>query len=339
MTHHYGDMDYAHSVTDWLMGCAPDMKMVDRGGHEPDRMLANDLSVRRLEGKSLAYVLASRGNAEQCFKSLTETISHRCMPSTKFVVGLDDDDPQLAQYKDLLGSFPAEFNVSYSVGGRPDTIGEIYNRCVAEVMADLYVNAADDLAVMTDNWDGKLLKEAERFPDGIGAIGFGIMPVPSMLPALHAVSRPLIDRMGYFLQTHTPYWWMDTWLFEIAAMIGRLIRLDSINVGISNWQNTRGMRDLTYWAKFFDDLRVERRELAEKIIRSPSFKTDPGIKQTLLGKLDFLCSEFEKSNSILRNPDHAGAIMAKHAHDAPADARYDRIMARSMRHREKLTAA
>jgi len=275
-------------------------------------------------------VIATRGNAHQLERTITENLKGAVLPSTTVVVGLDEDDPALDDTLKLLGSLRTKGTVTPVIGPRPDSIGGVYNRCAEQSPADIFIPGADDAIFRTWGWDRRILTEIRKLPDFIGAIGCGAMPVASALPGTYAVTRPLIDRMGFFLQPYTPFWWMDTWLFEIAVLIGRLLPLKlEIDFG-DNWAHTRGMRDLTYWAGFFDDLRPHRRAIAEQIINDPAFRSTASVKAALLARMDEMCRKFLHSNSCLRDPAYAARITASFAHNAPEDDRYLRIKARSM---------
>jgi hypothetical protein len=279
--------------------------------------------------RTLALVIASRGNSQTLQATIAETLKGVVLESTKVVVGLDEDDASLQSALNSLASFPEKAHVKAVLGPRPDAIGDVYNRCVAQEPADIYVNGADDVIIRTAGWDAAIVDATAKVPDFIGVVGFGKMPVASALPVMCAVTRPLIDRMGYFLQPFTPYWWMDTWLFEITHLIGRMIPVD-LDVECLEWKKTRGMRELTYWATFYDDMRPHRRAIAEAIIKDPEFMTTDAFKQELLGRMDRLCDAFKQGNSALRDPAYAANIMRDFAHDAPADERYLRVKARSM---------
>lgn len=275
-------------------------------------------------------VIATRGNSQTLLKTITENLRGTVLASTKVVLGLDEDDPALEEARKIAASFGTRANVKAVVGPRPDSIGGVYNRCAAQEPADIYIPGADDVIIRTHGWDERILNATQKMPDFIGVIGCGKMPVESALPGTYAVTQPLIDRMGFFLQPYTPFWWMDTWLFEIAVMIGRMLPLKlNLDFGDS-WTKTRGMRDLTYWAQFFDDMRWHRLATAKQIINDPEFKTADDLKKRLLERMDALCQSFLHSNSCLRDPAYAARIMNTFAHNAPEDERYIRIKERSM---------
>jgi hypothetical protein len=287
-----------------------------------------------MRAKRIAFCVASRGNPRQLFESLKRTLHSCALPATKAIVGLDADDPTLAEAEALLGALGGG-RIVVSTAPREDSIGAVYNRCAAAVDADIYLNAADDFMILTPGWDALVAKEASVFPDGIGMIGVGPLPFPnSVLPAVEATTRGLIDKMGYFIQPHTPYWWMDNWLYEIAAMIGRTHYMP-MDVEFVGPMRTRGLREIVYWANFFSKMRAHRCAIAKSILSSPDLLMSAERRQELFDGMDDMCAMFERSLAFLierASVEGAEAV----GFDAPDDERYRRIKARSMRVLEEL---
>jgi hypothetical protein len=283
--------------------------------------------------KHVALCIASRGNPRALFETLHINLRGCALPSTQVVVGLDEDDPALADIQTLIELLACE-RIVVSIAPRADTLGAVYNRCAAAVDADLYINSADDFRILSPRWDAALAQASSIFPDGIGMIGFGKMPVSSPLPACEATTRGLIDKMGYYLQDYTPYWWMDTWLCEIATMIGRIYYLGMKTEFVGSMQ-TRGLREISYWARFFDEMRGHRRAVAEAIIASPDFVVPAELRQELRNGLDEVCVLLERRNAILRDPDYAKQIEIS-GFDAQEDERYRRAKERSLKALQEL---
>jgi hypothetical protein len=287
-----------------------------------------------MRAKRIALCIASRGNPQQLFETVKRTLQSCALPATKAIVGLDSDDPTLAESEALIGALGDE-RIVLSTAPREDAVGAVYNRCAAAIDADIYLNSADDFMILTQGWDALVAKEATVFPDGIGMIGVGPLPFPnSVLPAVEATTRGLIDKMGYFIQDHTPYWFMDNWLYEIAAMIGRTHYIP-MDVEFLGPLKTRGLREVAYWARFFSKMRVYRRATAESILASPDLLMSAERRQELRDQLDNMCALFERGLSFLLEPAHIAAAEAG-GYDAPDDERYRRIKARSMRLLEEL---
>jgi hypothetical protein len=286
-----------------------------------------------MHAKRIALCIASRGNPRQLVETLCLTLRTCALPSTRAVVGLDADDPSLAEAQALIEALGNE-RIILSIAPRQDSLGTVYNRCAAALGADIYLNSADDFRILAHGWDAIIIRESAIFPDDIGMIGVGQLPFASALPAVEATTRCLIDTMGYFLQDYTPFGWLDNWLYEIVAMIGRT-HFIPMHVEFVGPLRTRGLRDFLYWACFFDDMRPHRRAIAESILSSPDLLISPERRQELFDGLDDMCAMFASSVASLR--ERAGSEDADvTGYEAPDDERYRRIKARSMKVLEEL---
>jgi hypothetical protein len=139
----------------------------------------------------------------------------------------------------------------------------------------------------------------------------------------------LIEKMGYFVQDFTPYWWMDLWLYEIATMIGRNHYVP-LEVEMIAPTRTRGLREFGYWAAFVDDMRIHRRAIAESILASPDFLVSAERRQELRENLDFLCVELGSGRAALLDPANVAKVEMG-GYDRPDDERYRRVKARSLK--------
>ena len=276
--------------------------------------------------KRIAVCIASRGNPRLLFETLHSVLRQCALPETKAIVGLDEDDPTLADALILIEALGNE-RIILSIAAREDSIGAVYNRCAAACDADLYINGADDFKIITPRWDGLLVQAANIFPDGIGMLGFGQMPWQSILPGCAATTRGLIEKMGYFVQDFTPYWWMDLWLYEIATMIGRNYHVP-IDVEMVGPMRTRGLRDFAYWVTFVHTMRAHRRAIAESILSSPDFLVSAERRQELLQSLDEVCAWLGSGFALAIDPANVARVEMG-AYDAPEDDRYRRIKDRS----------
>ena len=263
---------------------------------------------------SVSLVIPSRGRPELLGQAVNAALSNATLDTTRIVVGLDTDDETTARIELPIG-------VIRSIAEREDSLGAKYNRCQRAHRADLYVLGSDDVAMITPGWDAKLDECAKIFPDQIGAIYFSDMP--GVFQAGQAVTHRLVVLMGYLCQPYTPFWWHDTWLDEIAQMIGRIVKPspDVRMEAIGPIAKSRGLREIAYWAKFFDNTRPQRREIADLIIEVMNHKAWARIRA------DMMLPMFEYRNSILRNPDKAASFEQNNGFDAPADERYLRIKA------------
>lgn len=260
----------------------------------------------------IVHCIASRGRPAMLADALRATLGSSTLDSTKVVVALDEDDKWLSEN---LRAIDAEGRrqTKWIVNPRQDSIGQLYNLCVESTPGDLYTNGCDDIHILTRGWDAKLAAAFNDLPNGIGVVGFGQMPCASPLPAFMACSRKMIDVMGYFLQPWTPYWWHDTWLWEIAQYAGVFHQVE-IEVGypVQDFK-TQGLREVGFWQSFFDETRPMRREIAMRI--SPE----------LAPRMALLGPRFFGHGALLRD----SQFVAKNFPDpeTQADERYQRIRA------------
>ncbi len=268
--------------------------------------------------------IASRGHPRQLRETLSATLAMAKLPDTKITVALDSDDPQAAGVAEKLAKLDAE-RIIVSIAEREDSLGAKYNRAAAAYDADIYVMLTDDEQIATPDWDKMLVDAAAWYPDGIFCIYFGSPPVPSSQPAGFAVSKKLVEMMGFFLSPYHPYWWHDTTLHEIVQFCGRSVNVDVQMSYPYGYGKTRGLRDVSYWATFFDMLRPQRWEIAQRIIDS-SENLDPLYRKIKLKQaVNQFAQQFQQSNSGLRDPLSARQFEIGQSYDAPADERYQRI--------------
>lgn len=268
--------------------------------------------------------IASRGHPRPLRETLLQTLGSATLPTTKAVVALDDDDPSATNIK-----LPETDRIIISRGPREDSLGAKYNRAAAALPADIYVMLTDDEQISTPDWDKKIEEAAALFTDGIGVVYFGSPPVASSMPAGFAVTHKFKELMGFFLTPYHPYWWHDTTLDEIAHFTGRIVHADVQMTYPYGYGKTRGLRDVSYWATFFDLMRPERWKIAESIINSPENLDPPYRKMQLRQNVNSIAEQFQNRNSKLRDPLHARQFEINQSYDAPSDERYQRIKTES----------
>ena len=264
---------------------------------------------------TVALCIASRGRPKELERTLRRVHDNIHGPATLgVIVALDDDDPSLAEYSVRQCAI-----TRYLVGPREDTLGAKYNRCTRASNADLYVLGADEMPFISPGWDVELERRAEAFSDGIGMVTVQ-HPYDNPLPASIAITRKLVARMGHFMPPFFPFWWHDTWSDEIGRMIGRYVPSEA-RVEHHNLQGpSRGLRDVPFWATFFDATRILRVRMAQGIIAELA---EPyARKLELVNAIPALCDQFRTRNAKLRDPQFASQF---EGFDAPADERYHRV--------------
>lgn len=321
-THHLGRQDFAGAYSSWISEQPANLTVIGVDGE--GAAVANYFALP-LEPVAIALCIASRGRPNLVAKTVGMSLE-RAASEVDCVVALDADDPSGAR------GVKAECDVS--IADREDTLGAKYNRCHSLApTADLFVAGTDDCAIATHGWDEHLAAAYRRLPDGIGVIAFGTMPMASSLPAMYAVTRKFIEKVGYFQPPYFPTWFHDTWTDEIARMIGRRVWVPGIEVAYPELETagkSRGIREITFWARFFEDTRPMRRAIAESIIADPEFVAPASQRAALLAGIDYQTPIFAQRNALLLDPDQAARIEQQVSFDAPADARYQRAKVQAL---------
>lgn len=135
----------------------------------------------------------------------------------EIVVYIDDDDDT---YDELLESSGLK-DVVTPVRGPRITLSKMWNRCAEHARGEIFGHMGDDIVFRTYAWDELVTNVFAEYDDrivfvhgrdgiqdgGLGTHGF-----------LH---RTWVEAVGYFVPPYFSSDYNDTWLTEVADMIGR----------------------------------------------------------------------------------------------------------------------
>ncbi len=266
---------------------------------------------------SVCICIPSRGRPEELSKTVAAGSFKAEYPSTSFAIALDDDDPS-----EYTGGHRAP---------RENSLGAKYNRAASYAPADttLYVLGVDDCYPKDSGWDVALRDAAEKFKDGVGVVYFGPRSAdPFQLPEGIAVTKGWIDQVGVFCPTYFPYWWHDTWIDELARFTGRYVwaNIDWHKHGATEApgkHKTMRMREVSWWAKFFDATRQMRVDKAVEMLNRLDYPEwlRAQLKQEMLMKANHLW----RRNGGLR--DNGKQFEREYGAESAPDPGYDQIKA------------
>lgn len=317
-THHIGIADFTGKAMGWLASLPRQVEIISG---DVSAFVDNRIGVAAEISGTVSLCIASRGRPGMLAQTAAASDAAATLDATRVVIGVDRDQvPDVITARLLLAAGP---RFVASIADREDSLGAKYNRIQGAHAADLYVCGCDDTIIPTPGWDAKLLRAAAGFKDGIGIVYFGHVP-GAFQPGI-AVTHKLATLMGGMFNPHFPFWWHDTWLDEIGRMIGRIAHADVDVIQHGPIGETRGLRDVAFWAEFFDSTRTLRVRKALDIIGQ--LDETRAFKDQLVGRINPLCEAFRERNALLRDPDKARAFEASNSIDAPADARYERAKA------------
>jgi hypothetical protein len=273
----------------------------------------------------VCLLIATRGRREQLLKNLGTTLKNATRSDTEVVVILDNDDPVDFSVQSLDGDYWFWPRIKIVSGPRDDTLGGKYNRGFQSApYSDLYVPFVDTVGIETRGWDERLHTAAKEFRDGIGAVFFGEQESPILLPQMVSITRRFIELQGFFLPPYFSFWWHDTWINEVALLTRRINYADIELTPLPADKKTRGAREITFWAQAYYELRHERAEIAERIIRASDFPK--WQKRAILYEMPYWLRQYnEREAQTTRNPQWANAYESQASFDAPADERYNRV--------------
>jgi hypothetical protein len=159
------------------------------------------------------------------FDSVNSTMSNNNM--IFFFVGIDNDDPSLKDYYDVIHRMQSEKKSMMIVTVIEDirkTTARIWNDLVRlkswPDSPDYFIMGNDDLVYKTNDWDQILAENIDHsdhpfylywFDDGINGEKHCAFPI---------VSKYWVGATGYFVPEMFHYFYSDTWTFDIAVRAG-----------------------------------------------------------------------------------------------------------------------
>lgn len=160
-------------------------------------------------------LLAPTRGRPQALREMADTAHATANGPIEVRAYVDIDDPFLDQYVATRG-------VTVIVGPRI-TLSACWNVLADEASGQFLHMAADDIRFRTPGWDSIIRGTFEAFPDRIACV-YGRDGIHDEKLATHGfISRRWYETVGYFTWGEFPCDFADTWLHDVAEMIGRLI--------------------------------------------------------------------------------------------------------------------
>lgn len=267
----------------------------------------------------LSVCIASRGHPQDLL-TVIKSIDDRVVDpaNTTISVALDSDD----------GSNPEPPSIKcelrWSVAEREDSLGAKYNRAQLNGQADWYILGADDNLFVTDGWDETIRKHASLYGTEPGLVYFGRLD--GTLPTQMAIPHSFVQYQGFLFPPYWPFWFHDTWIDEIGHLTSRILWAPVHIQEIGGRGKTRGLRDVIFWAEFFETLRPIREEIAQRISANHN---PPWLQLEIEQKLEIYRKFFAARTYRLRDKDTAVSFERRMSVDAPISERYLRIKSKA----------
>jgi len=177
----------------------------------------------------ISILCPSRGRPELAKNMIDTAIATSSVP-LEFLLYLNEDDPELSKYKELIDSN------HYSIG--PDrSTGYSWNLLAESAKYDILFLMGDDADFVTAGWDTKIIEAFSLYPDKIACV-YPITGVVSKKKNPHfCIHKSWVTVVGYFVPPHFWHYYVDTWVGEIARRLNRYHCLRDVTVSIQKHVN------------------------------------------------------------------------------------------------------
>lgn len=199
---------------------------------------------------------------------IDSALSHATRPHLiEFVVVVDNDDDS---YDKLIAPIKL-------IKTNRQVLSEYWNIAYKEAIGPIYMHCGDDVVFQTQGWDDKVIEAFNAIPDKIGFVyGDDGDPNKDKNFGTHGfLHNNWVDAVGYFVPPYFSSDFNDTWLNEVADMIGRKYKIDILTehmhfaFGKGELDLTHAERLVRHWKdkmpELYESKADERKADAEKL--------------------------------------------------------------------------
>lgn len=161
-------------------------------------------------------IYPSRSRPQKCYNNLTNWLADTYKEGIKWIVSVDEDDPELLTYK---SAFPIlKDGRGLLINNNKSSVDAI-NHAAKFTTEDIIIVVSDDMD-RPQMWDAKLIQEVKGKTDWILKTKDGIQDWIITLPIL---DRAYYNRFGYIYHPDYLHLFADTELTCVADILGRKI--------------------------------------------------------------------------------------------------------------------
>jgi hypothetical protein len=252
------------------------------------------MNTPRINPGEICLIMATRERPEMLAEVFTALKTHTTQKEkVSLWLYVDEDDSITRKAIDDGRLSDAGVQLHWHIGTQTSGLGEMQQILwqISGRTAEIYMVLGDDVRFDTPGWDDVLREVAAKFPDGI------FLASPHDPMTADTCTYPVfgwrwLETLQQLFCGYFPYWYDDRWVHQIGEMAGRYAWLPIVVLPIRGKGRTRRMRDVPFWARFFQLSLDERRDSAKKIIEAMNL--DPEKKDAALKKLEQRAAELEK---------------------------------------------
>jgi hypothetical protein len=243
----------------------------------------------------ICLIMATRGRPHMLAEVFTALKQHTVQKEKVSLWLYVDEDDAITRKAIADGSLSdAGVQLHWHIGQQTSGLGQMQQILweVSGRTAEVFMVLGDDVRFDTPGWDNILRETAAKFPDGI------FLASPHDPMTADTCTYPVfgwnwLETLQSLFCGHFPFWYDDRWVHQIGEMAGRYAWLPIVVRPIGGKGKTRRMRDVPFWANFFQLALDERKASARKLI--DAMNLDPEKKSDALKSMEQRAAELEKS--------------------------------------------
>lgn len=168
----------------------------------------------------ISILCPSRGRPELAARMVNSALA-TSVGSIEILLYLNEDDPKLDEYKNLIDK------KYYEVG--PDrSPAYSWNLLSDKAKYDIFFLVGDDVEFITPAWDRTTMEYFNNIEDKIACVYPRHTTGKTSKNPHFCVHRRWKDALGYFVPPQFWHWYVDTWTREIAKKLKRYVLMDDV---------------------------------------------------------------------------------------------------------------
>lgn len=150
----------------------------------------------------------------------------------ELLILIDNDEPMKKEYIELIKEYKKYFNIELYIRDFQKNTERV-NFLVSQSKGNILFNTNDDMQIVTNNWDDKLNKEANKFSNDEG---FCIWPYVDInkYKYLHCdfpiISRKWYEDLGYYLYPEFNHFYGDKWNCDLSKINKNFLVTNKIKI-------------------------------------------------------------------------------------------------------------
>jgi hypothetical protein len=251
------------------------------------------MNASQIHRGEICLIMATRGRPQMLAIVFAALKAHTIQKEKVSLWLYVDEDDAVTRKAIADGSLSdAGVQLHWHIGKQTSGLGQMQQMLweVSGRTAEIFMVLGDDVRFDTPGWDDILRETAAKFPDGI------FLASPHDPMTADTCTYPVfgwnwLETLQSLFCGHFPFWYDDRWVHQIGEMVGCYIWLPIVVQPVGGKGKTRRMRDLPFWARFFQLSLDERKASAKKLI--DAMNLDPESKKAALENAEKRAAEIE----------------------------------------------